>query len=293
MEIEFLKMQGCGEDAVLMDCFKQPKPRDAEVPRLARKILDRRCGVGAESLLILHAGSGCRIAAQNLGPQGEEAPVSGNALRCVARYASDSGICLEKRFPVQTASGLITTQIIDSANVRVDMGVPRHLGDAGEIKERLQESFTRSLVAGGRSFTYTPVFLGVSFGVVFAAFSDFPFLRTVRAILTCPEYPQDSGVCFVQVNNREEIALRAWEKGAVHGTTKAMEEPASTAGAASSVVASVVNGFTDREVFVRCKGGDFFVQWEEADNRLTLTGPAAYAFTGTFYFEEEPEKEGG
>jgi diaminopimelate epimerase len=289
MEIEFLKMQGCGEDAVLMDCFKQPKPRDADLPALAHRILDRRRGVGADSLLLLSAGSGCRIAAHSYNAQGDQVPVSGNALRCAARYASDSGISVDERFPIQTALGPVTTQIIDSANVRVDMGIPLRAGNGGELREKPLESFTRALVADGRPVTYTPVSLGVSYGIVFITLFDFPFLRTARAILASPEFPQDTGVCFVQVHNREEMRLRVWETGSVKG----FEGLASTAGAASAVVASVVNGFTDREVFVHCKGGDFFVQWGEPDNRLSLTGPAAYVFTGTFYFEESSEKEGG
>ena len=82
---------------------------------------------------------------------------------------------------------------------------------------------------------------------------------------------------------REEIRLRVWE-----GTEEPVPDECACAGAA--VVASVVNGFTDREVFVHLKGGDIFLQWEESDNHLWVTGPATYVFTGTYDFEE-PARE--
>jgi diaminopimelate epimerase len=287
MEIDFLKMQGCGEDAVLMDCFKQPKPKEASLQRLARRMLDRRCGIGADSLLLLAGGNGCRLAVRCLDAEGDEVPASGNALRCAARYASDSGICVEERFPIQISSGSVPVQIIDSANVRMDMGMPARARGAGELREKPLESFTQTLVVGDRQVTYTPVSLDASYGVIFVTVFDFPIPRTARSIVSSLEFPDETGVCFTQVFNREELRLRVWEIGRARGKNKGVEGPASCGGAASAVVASVVNGFTDREVFVHCAGGDFFVQWAERDNKLYLTGPAAYVFTGMYYFEEE------
>jgi diaminopimelate epimerase len=287
MEIEFLKMQGCGEDTVVMDCFKQPKPKATDLPGLARKILDRRYGVGADSLLLLDKGSEHRIAVQCFEAGGEDVPVSGNAMRCAARYASDSGISVDEKFTIQTASGSVTAQIIDSANVRVDMGMPSRGRDGGELREKPLESFTRALVVDDRQVTYTPVSLDASYGIIFITQFDFSFPRTARSIAANPEFPDETGICFVQVYNREEIRLRVWEAGGHQGRKKGFEGLASCTGAASAVVASVVNGFTDREVFVHCAGGDLYVQWGERDNRLHLTGLAAYVFTGTYYFEED------
>lgn len=287
MEIEFLKMQGCGEDAVLVDCFKQKEPAESDLPRLSRRILDRRCGVGAESLVLLTQGNGCRMAAKCLNADGEQVVASGNALRCAARYASDAGICVEERFPIQIPGGLLMAQVIDSANIRIDMGMPSRIRGGAEIREKPLESFTRSIVVSGKSITYTPVSLSASYGVVFVKAFDAPFAATARAIAANQDFPEDTGVCFALTASREEIRLRVWEIGRVlRGKRKGYEGAASCAGAASSVVAAVVNGFTDREVFVHCAGGDFFVQWEERENKLYLTGPAAYAFTGTYYFEE-------
>ncbi len=238
MEIEFLKMQGCGEDTVVMDCFKQPKPKAEDLPALARKMLDRRYGVGADSLLLLDQGSEHRIAVQCFESGGEDITVSGNALRCAARYASDSGISVDERFAIQTASGSVSARIIDSANVQVDMGMPLRGRDGGELREKPLESFTRALAVDDRQVTYTPVSLDASYGVIFVKQFDFSFPRTARSIAANPEYPAETGICFAQVHNREEIRLRVWEAGGRLGRKKGFEGLASCTGAASAVVAA-------------------------------------------------------
>ncbi len=279
MEIEFLKMQGCGEDAILVDCFKRPAPEEALRGPLARRMLDRTRGVGAASLVLLAPGERLRLAARSLGPDGEEGPVSCNALRCAARYAADAGVVTEDRFTAETLNGRVAVQVIDSVNVRVDMGLPSG-GRLEQIREEPLASFTRSLVIGTRSITYTPVSFGLSFGIVFVPAFDFPFRRTAREIVRHPEFPERTGVAFAQVCSREEIRLRVWE-----GT----ENASSCAAAAAAVVAAAVSGFSDREVFVHLSGGDLFIQWEERDNRLYVTGPAGYVFTGTYHFAEESD----
>ncbi len=300
MEIEFLKMQGCGDDTLLIDCFKQSPPPDEQLARLARRMLDRKRGVGANSLLLLSPGRASRISARAFSTSGAAAAVSFNALRCAARYASDSGTSVDRVFPIETPSGDFGVEIIDSVNVRLDMGAPmsRELGT--EIREKPLDSFTRAIVVQGKSVTYTPVSLTASYGIVFVPAFDFPFPRTARSILSHPDFPAQTGVGFVQLYSREKIRMRDWQPAG--GSAMEMEptagpldshrrgggeEPASCPAAAAAVVASVVNGFTDREVFVHLAGGDVFIQWDERDNRLYLTGPAAYVFTGTFYFEEE------
>jgi diaminopimelate epimerase len=300
MEIEFLKMQGCGDDTLVLDCFKQERPKDEHLPRMARKMLDRRLGIGADSLLLLSQGLRSRLSARSFSQGGEEILLSHNALRCAARYASDSGIVSERKFPVETRSGETVVEIIDSINVRLDMGAPLSRERASEIFEKPLESYTRTIAVNGRPFTYTPVSLMASFGVTFVPAFDFSLPARGREIAGHPEFPQQTGIGFVQVFSREELRLRVWEAGEITDSEgdasgrgsagaprrKSAESIASCPAAAAAVVASVVNGFTDREVFVHLAGGDVFVQWDEKNNRLYLTGPTTYVFRGTFYFEE-------
>jgi len=294
MELEFLKMQGCGDDVLIIDGFKQSLPEEDRLSRLAARILDRHTGVGANALAILRKGNRQNISVAAFSPAGSQPPGC-NALRCVARYASDSGTAVTAEFPMETVSGDLRARIVDSVNVRVDMGVPSGRGLVAELKERPLDSFTCTLDAQGKPVTYTPVSLGKWFGVVFVRAFDFPFLREVGRIVRHPQFPAATGLVFAQVYNREELRVRAWDAattGALNRGGPALrrlgaEVRTSCTAAASATVAAVVSGFTDRDVFVHQAGGDLYVQWAERDNRVYLTGPTAYCFTGTFYFEED------
>jgi diaminopimelate epimerase len=184
---------------------------------------------------------------------------------------------------METAQGPLRVQIIDSSNVRVDMGMPMRSETQAEIRESPSESFVRTILVDGKSVSYTPISLGRSYAMIFVPDFTFPVNRTARQIAEQPDFPDLTGIAFIQVCSREEVRLRAWEG-------KEEQRPDECSCAAAALVASVVNGFTDREVFVRLRHGDVFLQWEERDNHLWLTGPASYVFTGTYEFEE-PVKE--
>jgi diaminopimelate epimerase len=279
MQIDFLKMQGCGDDTLLLDCLKQPAPEEPRRPDLARRMLDRVRGVGGASLILLDREESGRLRADCYGPAGEACPPGGNALRCVGRYASDSGAVTAERFPVETGATAVMLQIIDSLNVRVDMGVPVGGPHMREIRDETEEGLTFSLDLGSRTMAVTPVSVGSLFGVAFVTDFSFPFLKTCKTVSGCRGFPAGAGIAFTQVITREELRLRAWQGGA--------EAPASCPAAGAALVASVVSGFMDREAFVHLGGGEIFVQWDESGNRLYQTGAAGYVFTGTFDFEEE------
>jgi diaminopimelate epimerase len=279
MEIEFLKMQGCGDDSILLKAAQLPPGFDSELPAVAREMLDRRFGVGSNTLVFMGTTEEKGLFARGFDPQGEEPALPCHAARCVARYASDSGAAGGQDFSVWTPDGRVRVQIIDSTNVRVDMGVPMGSETQAEIREKPSESFTKSLLVDGRNLSYTPISLGRSYAMFFVPDLAFPLNRTARHIAQQPDFPALTGIGFVKVYNREELRLRAWEaKGEAPGDECAC--------AAAALVASVVNGFADREVFIHLPGGDVFLQWGESDNHLWLTGPAVYVFTGTYDYEE-------
>src|SRR5689334_3434997 len=103
MEIEFLKMQGCGEDVIVVDAPRIPAAAHALLPAIAARMLDRGAGVGGTSLLVLGQGDDT-LAVRCLGRDGADIPLSGHALRCAARYASDSGKAAPGSFCI-TAAG--------------------------------------------------------------------------------------------------------------------------------------------------------------------------------------------
>jgi len=280
MEIDFLKMQGCGDDVVVVDGTRLPEEATPQLPRLAQRMLDRRTGVGGNSLVVLGAGAGSLLPLRCLDPEGDERDIPCAAARCAARYATDSGAVNTNDFLLDSDGRKVRAQIIDSANVRVDMGSPVSIEKAAEIRESLRESFSRSLLVNGRTVTYTPISLGHSYAMVFVPDFSFPVRRTAREIAGAEDFPDGTGIAFVQVCSREDIRLRTWEAPGEIDTDDC-------ASAAAALVASVVNGLADRELVARIPGGDLFLQWDETDNHIWVTGPAAYVFTGTYDFPAE------
>ncbi len=277
MEIDFLKMQGCGDDIVLLDGRKIPTQAGTRLPQLARRILHRHAGVGGNALLVLEKALENVLPVRSFDPDGDEGAVSCNAARCAARYASDSGAVSAGEFQLDSSGARLCVQIIDSANVRVDMGMPFSGEKTAEIRESLRDSFTRTLLVEGRSVTYTPISLGHPYAMMFVPDFSFPLRKTARTIASQPDFPDGTGIGFAQVSSREEMRLRMWEADG--------ESPGDVcACAAAALVAAVVNGFAERELFVHLDAGEIFLQWEEGDNHIWLTGPAGYVFTGTYDF---------
>jgi diaminopimelate epimerase len=281
MEIEFLKMQGCGEDVVVVDAPRIPAAAHARLPAIAARMLDRGTGVGGRSLVVLDQGDDA-LAVRCMDSAGAETPLSCNALRCAARYATDSGKAAPGTFCVTAAGRTQRVQIIDSMNVRVDMGHATSPETDALVRESNRDSFTKSIELAHRTLSYTPIALTAPCAVFFVPDFAFPIRRTAREIESHPDFPEGTGIGFLQVVSREQMNLRSWGGSGDE-----------CACAAAALVAAVVSGFTEREVFVRLRGGTIFVQWEEADNRIWVTGPAAYVFTGTYDDpEEDQEKEG-
>ncbi len=277
MEIDFLKMQGCGDDVIVVDGARIPPEAQPSLPSLARRILNRGIGVGGNRLLVLQGGREAALAVQCFDPDGDDAALPGHAARCAARYASDSGAVSRNDFLIESAGRQMGAQIIDSANVRIDIGVPFSSDTVAEIRESPRDSFTRSLLVEGRSIIYTPISLGQPYAMLFVPDFSFPLRRTARAIAAQPDFPEGTGIGFVQVYSREEMRLRMWEP-------EQGSPGDECGGAAAALVAAVVNGFADREPFLHLRGGDVLLQWQESDNHIWLTGPAGYVFTGTYDF---------
>ncbi len=144
MEIEFLKMQACGDDSIIVRAAHLPPGAGPLLPVIAQRILDRSFGVGGNALLVMGPSETGDLAVQGFDPQGEEPALSCHGVRCLARYASDSGAAHGSDFMLNSPDGRIRVQIIDSSNVRVDMGMPMSVETQEEIRESPNESFTRS-----------------------------------------------------------------------------------------------------------------------------------------------------
>jgi len=280
MDIEFLKMHGLGNDYIFLDCFKNKMPEEKYLPHLAKAISDRHFGVGGDGLVLIMPGEKEKLRMRIFNADGSEAEMCGNAIRCLGRYAYDSGLVNENDFLVETAKRIIHCSVIDSHNLQADMGAPYYLDNSRELKEIANMDFKKYITIEDKEYSYTPVSMGNPHAVLFVTDYNFNLHEVGRQIENHPDFPNRTNVEFVQIYSREEIRMRVWERGS--GETLACGT-----GASASVVASVLNGFTDREVLVHLNGGDLYIEWSQRDNHIYLMGPAEYTFTGTYYYEEQ------
>ncbi|MBN1835657.1 MAG: diaminopimelate epimerase [Spirochaetales bacterium] len=279
MDLEFIKLQSAGSDFIVVDTFKNTILRPDQLPGMAARITNRHFGVGAVSLALILAGEEGRLRVMCYGGDGEECRPDPLALRCVARYAFDAGLVNSETFSLEAGELRHSVEVIDSLNVMVRSGPPYHWDAQRVLKERVGEQVTRAVSMADRELRFTPVYVGGQHAVFLAGEATGELQQLAQTLESSQLLPTGPNISIVRVISREEMSLRTWQAG--RGETYASENAA-----CASVVATVINGFTDREVQVHCEGGNLFVEWAENDNLFYTSGPAEYVFMGTYYYEE-------
>jgi diaminopimelate epimerase len=270
-------MQGIGNDFIVVDARVETLPEE-RIPDVSRRVNDRKFGIGGDGLILVLPSRVADFKMRMINPDGSEAEMCGNGIRCFAKYVFDRKLVPEPQVKVETLAGVKILKILARAGkveaVRVDMGTPRlkrsEIPMRGDDNERV---VNEGLKAEGRRFEITAVSMGNPHVVIFEDnLTDFPIARYGPAIEVHKSFPQRTNVQVVKVCNSGEIVLKTWERGA--GETLACGT-----GACASVVACVLNNKTGRNVLVHLPGGDLRVEWT-GDNRVVMTGPAEEVFTG-------------
>lgn len=248
--MEFLKMEGLGNDFVVVAGPLNPSPADVAA------WCDRRHGVGADGVLVVTAVDDSTVRMQYWNADGSAAEMCGNGLRCVARYAVDHGLVAIRDFTVITPAGSRQVQVPESGPIRVELGP---VGGAGDTIE----------LAG---YTLQPMSAGNPHAVTFV---DDTYSVPVGAVGPLvegdPQFPERTNVEFATVVDRHRIQLRVWERGV--GETLACGS-----GAAAAVAAANAAGRVGDTVTVVLPGGPLEV--ELIDGTAWLTGPATAVFEG-------------
>ncbi len=258
MSIPFTKMQGIGNDFVVIDTLRDSGPLGS-LSELAKRVCDRKLGIGADGLiLVLKREEKLEMAMLN--PDGSLSEMCGNGLRCFGRLAIDRGYA-SGEFPVITGAGELTvTEQAAEKSISIDMGEATFpLGP--------------NLIDLGEGFHAVHVSMGNPHIVLFTENVDAIPLEEVGPQLEHhPLFPNRTNVHFVQVIGPGEIKQRTWERGA--GITLACGT-----GACACAVASFTMGKTEREVLNHLPGGDLKLEYAESGH-VIMTGPAEYVFEG-------------
>jgi diaminopimelate epimerase len=272
MRIRFAKMQGQGNDFVVIDGVRQPVTL---TPERVRALADRHFGVGFDQLLLVEKPStpGTDFRYRIWNGDGGEVEQCGNGARCFARFVNDEGLTDKREIAVETASGVIRPRIESSGQVTVDMGVPRFLPEEVPFAAATP-AITYPLSVAGQQVEVSVLSMGNPHAVqVVEDVERAPVTTQGPLIEHHPAFPNRVNAGYVQPLTRSHVKLRVWERGA--GETLACGT-----GACAAVVAGIRRGLLDAEVRVTTRGGDLVVRWNGAQAPVMMTGDAVRVFDG-------------
>ncbi len=280
MDIDFFKINTNGNDLLLIDYLHKEPPPFSLFPVISRKLCKRHYGVGANGVIFLLPGKKSAVKLYYFLADGFQGSFCNDALICTARYAFDNGISGKDKLLVQTNPGIRTIEFIDSNNFRISLGIPKDT-ELNELKENPDGEYTTTLAIDEKHIPVTPLHLQ-AFGAVSYSFDSKKenlkyFSKRISQHITLPESVQP---VFAHIYSRDELSVKSWFSG---------NEIDYSFICGLSIVASVLNGFTDREAVVHCHKKKGYVQWIETTNEVLYTGSAIYIFSGSFYLNEDKE----
>ena len=279
MAIEFMKLQGLGNDFIIVTVEDAHALRG--VSEFAQTICERNFGAGADGVVFISRSSqdDSDFASRIFNADGGEAEISGNGTRCAAAFIYYREMWDAEEIRIATAAGIKRGRLIDRDNLRFefqfDMGEPVLKSEylPMSLPEPLDSVVSYPLKIGDEGIEVTCVSMGNPHCTVFL-----PDLDKVNLSEMGPRieghtvFPNRTNVEFARVLSSEEIEVRFWERGV--GRTLS-----SGTGSCASAIAAMLNELTGRSVRVRTAGGTLQVEWQQ-DNRVALTGPAEVIYEG-------------
>jgi diaminopimelate epimerase len=271
---QFVRSHGLGNDYLVMD----PATLSFQLtpPNIVR-VCNRNTGVGSDGILALEKSDSSLARLRIYNPDGSEAEKSGNGLRIFCKFLFEHGYTEKTYFEIETAGGKVQAQLHlvvgKAAAVTVDMG--KAVFEAGKIpvnvpngEAEVIDKLIPPLKSGRDGLKINCVSMGNPHCVVFAENIDQAETMAHEygpLLETHPLFPNRTNVQFAVVDNRKEVSIRIWERGA--GYTLA-------SGSSSCAVAAVCvkRGFTDREMTLHMPGGDLALKVAENFD-LTMRGP--------------------
>ncbi len=273
--IKFTKMQGLGNDYVYMDAIHQKIENESS---LAQFVSNRHFGIGSDGLILICKSDVADFKMRMFNSDGSEAEMCGNGIRCVGKFVYDKGLTDKTTVTVETLAGIKTLELNTKEGkvetVKVDMEEP--ILNPKEIPVISDEEPVKNLMleAEGRKFKFTCVSMGNPHAITEVEDTEkFDVEKYGKVLEVDKAFPNKTNVEFIQIVDKNHVKMRVWERGA--GETLACGT-----GACATAVACYLNGKTDRNVEVELLGGKLYIEWNEENNHIYMTGPAVTVFEG-------------
>ncbi len=272
MVIAFTKMQGLGNDFVVIDAISQTVSLTAQQ---IRRLADRHFGIGCDQVLLVERPHNAAVDFRYriFNADGGEVEQCGNGARCFVHFVREHGLTDKIEITVETAGGIIHPRVEADGRVTVDMGVPRFAPeDIPFIAEATAPRY--QLEVNGEDLTIGAVSMGNPHAVMLVNdVSSAPLAELGPLIEGHSRFPQRVNAGFMEVVAPDHIRLRVYERGT--GETLACGT-----GACAAVALGRRWGLLAETVKVDLPGGDLTIRWQEDDNPVWMTGPAVRVFDG-------------
>ena len=273
--IKFTKMQGLGNDYVYIDAINQNIENEST---LAKFVSNRHFGIGSDGLILICKSEIADFKMRMFNADGSEAEMCGNGIRCVGKFVYDKGLTNKTNLTIETLAGIKTLKLNTKENkvqtVRVDMGEPILEPEKIPVLSTLNPVKNLILKANEKEFKFTCVSMGNPHAITIVDdVKNFDVEKYGKELEVNEVFPNRTNVEFIEIVDRKNIKMRVWERGA--GETLACGT-----GACASVVSTVLNNVTSRDVKVELLGGILEIYWDEEDNHVYMTGPAVTVFEG-------------
>ena len=273
--MKFTKMHGLGNDYVYVNCFEEKIDNPQAV---ARFVSDRHFGIGSDGLIMINPSKTADFEMEMYNADGSRGEMCGNGIRCVAKYVYDYGLTDKTQISVETLGGIkyldLTVEDGKVSLVKVDMGKPELEADLIPIISEREQVIDEPIEVDGKEYHMTGVSMGNPHAVIYVDDVKGLDLEKIGPKFENHErFPKRINTEFVHCIDRQTVEMRVWERGS--GETLACGT-----GACAVAVASILNGYTEREVEIRLLGGNLQIEWNEEDNHVYMTGPATVVFDG-------------
>jgi diaminopimelate epimerase len=275
--VKFLKMQGTGNDFVVLDGLRERLPV-ADWASLARRMCDRHFGVGSDGVLVVEPSQRADFRMRMFNPDGSEAEMCGNGIRCFAKYVYDAGLARGCEMAVETGAGVLDL-VVHARNgtadaVTVSMGVPEFRPERIPVAVDGEVARDVPIDGVGADVRVTCVSMGNPHAVMFLdrPVAEFPLEQVGPKVERHRLFPRRINLEVVHQRGPDELDVRVWERGA--GITLACGT-----GACAVAAAARLHGRIRDRVRVNLPGGALEIAWD-GKSEIVMTGPAALVFEG-------------
>ena len=277
MNLKFTKMQGAGNDFVVIDSITSPiKLNSAQI----KKIANRNFGVGCDQLLIVEKAIQIDVDFRYriFNADGGEVEQCGNGARCFVRFVAEKGLTQKTEIKVETASGVITLTLRDDHQVTVNMGAPhfepKSIPFVAETRQNLYALEVKTYNGTSNVIRISALSMGNPHAVIIVDNVETANVSVLGPLIEAhSRFPQRVNAGFMQVLNPHEIKLRVYERGS--GETLSCGT-----GACAASVSGMQLGLLKSPVLVNTRGGKLNIEWLGEGSPVMMTGPAEIVFEG-------------